>query len=525
MPKLFRIFRRYLGTGVAVFLLLSALGLAVTMLIPAEYRSEATILVRDGGASLDGQADAELGYADRRIEVLSKQVLSRSNLTEIAITYDLAEADSYLPDGSLADLALEALRDDIKVSLDKVRAADPKFRFQVESAVAFNLSFAHADASVAQAVTKRLVQLFLEKNNEGMATSDGVTSTILEAEVADVEKRLKEAEDELKEFKQSNVFALPELKESNMRVLEKTEDEISETRADIQVVQEKRIYLESELVRLKPFAISYDTDGNRVLGPEDRLKTLNAELASKRAKYSSRHPDIVKLEREIASLESSVGGGSVDAELKARLREKQAEAAEYRQWYSEDHPSVVGVQREISSLSRELSLQSERSQPRVRNADNPAYITTAAELQSAQLQLQELRARLNKLESKRAEYEARVANSPLIEREFNVLDVNYQQLLDEYKVLREKSLSVRLASSLNEFNFEQGLSLLEPASFPEAPAKPNRPLLAILSFLIATWAVIGTVWLRHRMDDRIWSTSDVVDAIGGHRPLSVVPEH
>ena len=43
------------------------------------------------------------------------------------------------------------------------------------------------------------------------------------------------------------------------------------------------------------------------MNPAERLKRLRLELMSKKTTYSDKHPDVLKLEKEIKELEKQVG--------------------------------------------------------------------------------------------------------------------------------------------------------------------------------------------------------------------------
>lgn len=526
MRRFWKNTKPYIKPASFVFAITLLAGGLFTISLPEIYRSSATILVADENAASAAIDSGSTGFADRRIEILRKRVLSTTNLNLIARDLQLYSSEHYLPDGRLKSSILNKFREDIEIRLVKVKAADSKVRFAIESAIAFDLSYDHQDPATAQRVTSRLLEIILAENNSSGTKPGDATETLLSTRSNEIERRLKQAETELSSFKEQNVYSLPDLKESNLRTLDKTQDGISDTRLQIRAARDQLIYLESELVRLKPYAISFDSEGNRVLGASDLLKSLRAELASKRARYSGEHPDIVKLNDEIRSLRQETSSTPAVREINAEIAQLRARWAEMSNRYSSDHPSMTAINRQLDSLERELSREQRRPRGPVnkRDADNPAYISTAAQLNTAKLEINELQDRLSKLHEKRAIYEKRVEESPLVESYYNELVRNFEQLESEYTALREKSFAAELSGSLKESNYKQGLVILEPANFPESPYKPNRKILALLTLFLASWAAVGTAFLLRQFDDRIWLPEHLMQTVGTP-PLGVIPNY
>jgi polysaccharide biosynthesis transport protein len=81
--------RRRRTVVLAVSVTLLAAGVALAFLLPAVYRSTATILIEEQEIPPDLVRSAIATYADQRIETIKQQVLSRSTLWRIVEQYDL----------------------------------------------------------------------------------------------------------------------------------------------------------------------------------------------------------------------------------------------------------------------------------------------------------------------------------------------------------------------------------------------------------------------------------------------------
>src|SRR4030095_240240 len=86
----FRRRRKQIATMVAA---LFAIGLAVAMALPSVYKSTATILIEQQEIPPDFVRSTISSYADQRIQVISQQVMTRSNLMRIVEKYNLYPRD------------------------------------------------------------------------------------------------------------------------------------------------------------------------------------------------------------------------------------------------------------------------------------------------------------------------------------------------------------------------------------------------------------------------------------------------
>ena len=58
---------------------------------------------------------------------------------------------------------------------------------------------------------------------------------------------------------------------------------------------------------MSPTSDLYSSDGERVLGAEDRLMALQTAFVSLKASYLPSHPDLIKMSREIDALKRETG--------------------------------------------------------------------------------------------------------------------------------------------------------------------------------------------------------------------------
>ncbi len=514
--------RRRLGATLLALTIL-AIGGSAAVFLPSTYRSLATVLVDQQEIS-DENGGGETGYADHRLQILTKRVLSGENLNIIAKDIGLFKGTEAYQNGKLTHDALRGFRKNINMEMINTEVVDSKTRFKVDATIALDISYIGKDPLITQRVTERLVKLFFEENIASQSNLTSSSSELLQKEEQQLVAQINEVEERIRDFNQSAIYTHPDMKESNVRGLEKTSDEISAAKIDLRSLEENRTFLESELIRLSPNSITFDSEGGRVLGVADRLKVLRAKMAEIRIRYTDSHPDLARIRKQIASLEESTGETSAAKQIRTELKELRADLKVQTKRYSESHPTIKSLKRKISSLSKELGKERSRAQADnpLSEADNPAYITTASQLKAAELDIAALEESLEQLGTERALFEERLKQSPAAKRQFDQLQREYKRVASELEGTRKKRYSARLSGSLGYSANTEGLKLLEPATFPEKPHKPNRKLLLLVTIVLAGWAAIGFALVREHFDDRLWTVEDLMAELT-EPPLSVIP--
>ncbi len=344
------VFRRRKKPVLVAAIILFLIGAAVAALLPSVYRSTATILIEQQEMPADLVRSTISSYADQRIQVISQQVMSRANLMRVAEEYNLYP-------GSRATRSSEEifqrLTKDIKLDLLKADIIDQRSGNKISATIAFSLSYEGESPVVAQKVANELVKLFLSENLKNRRQRTAETSAFLADEADKLNEHVSETEAKLAAFKQKNTGRLPELVQLNMQLRDRADSEIKEVDRQIGALEERKFYLEGQLGQIKPNSPLISASGDRILDSEERLKALKAQFASQSGIYSSDHPDIVKMRREIEALQKDTGGGADPQERSKQLTRLRTELATTRDKYSDDHPDVVKLKKSIVALEAE----------------------------------------------------------------------------------------------------------------------------------------------------------------------------
>ncbi len=504
--------------------ILFLLAAAVAFLLPSVYRSSATILIEQQEIPIDLIRSTVTSYADQRIQVISQRVMTTSNLSEIIEKYDLYPSERRR---EALSTVIDEMREDISMEMLSADIVDPRSGRPTSATIAFTLSYDNESPVLAQKVANEIVSLYLQENLKTRAEAARNTSSFLADESLKLGGQVAELEARMAEFKEQHVNNLPELVQLNLQMMDRVERQLADTEQQINSLEERRIYLQSELAQIQPNSSLFSSDGQRIQSPEDRLKDLEAEYLKVVASYSERHPDRIRMKREIEALKREVGGVDQLADLQDQLKAQQAELATLLKRYSEQHPDVRKLERNIANTERAIAdaasaMRKKSTRPPVAKPDNPAYIQLQAQLQAAESELRSLKTRREEQKAKLDDYEQRLTETPAVEREYKTLARDYENATVQYREIKAKQMEAELAEVLEKERKGERFALIEPPLLEEEPVKPNRLAILFLGLVLSLGGGIGNVALRESMDNSVHSASDIV-SISQAPPLAIIP--
>lgn len=514
-----RIFKRFKNQITWITLSIFLLAVVIALALPAIYKSTAKILIEQQEIPEELVRSTITSFADQRIQVISQRVMNSENMTAIINKFNLFEKERKV---ETTAAILDKLRDDIKLDMISADVVDPRSGRPTQATIAFALSFTSQSPSMAQQVANELVSLYLNENVKHRTQAVSETNDFLAIEADKLRTHISELESALADFKEKNSTSLPELQQLNLQLMDRNEQQINEIDKQLASLQERKIYLESELAQISPILESYSATGARIFSSSDRLKALQSEYIALSAKYSPNHPDVLKARKEIAALENEVGG--VDkAEISKQLLDKKAELAQLSEKYSADHPDVKRLSLTISRLETELQAVPRKKPKSVaEKPDNPAYIQLQAQLQSAKSEINALQQSKKSIKNKIADYEKSLRASPQVERKYHDLNLDYENSMMKYREVKAKQMEADMSKTMEADRKGERFSLIEPPIYPEKPLKPNRTIIVLLGLIIALSTGFGYALFRASIDPGIYGINDL-KAITGAAPLIVIP--
>lgn len=498
--------------------ILLVLSVSVALLLPPTYRSVATILIEEQEIPPELVRSTITSFADQRIQVISQQVMTRANLMQIVERYKLYPRQRR---HETNEEILERMRDDIRLDIVNAEVIDPRSGNKTTATIAFTLAYDGETAESAQKVANELTSLYLNENLKTRQEKSAETSIFLTEEVRRLSQHISETEAKLAAFKAKNLGRLPELVGLNMQLRDRTDSELLETERQISVLQERKISLEGQLAQMKPNSPMISAGGERILDSSERLKTLEAQYASLSGVYSAEHPDVIKMQREISALRKETGGSDSASEQEKQLSRLRTELATARDKYSDDHPDILKLKRAIASLEKsELAPRAPARESR--KPENPAYIAFESQIRSTENELRTLLAKRGDLKTKMASYEARIEQTPQVERAYLDLSRDHENSLRRYQELKAKQMEAEVAQELEKGSKGERFSLIDPPQYPEKPHSPNRPAILLLGLLLSIGGGLGYAALLDSLDESIKSRKELV-GLGVAALLAIVP--
>lgn len=362
-----------------------------------------------------------------RIEAMKEVLYKRELLTQVAEEFHLYGYDKQTATPDKDNSVASRLRNKVEI--------DPK------DAPLLKVSFTDAEPTVAREVMARLADLFVQEiaNARNVITQSSTEFLQHELDILDVQLQTKDRA--LAEFKQSHRGQLPEQMESNVRAIDRLESE--------------------------------------GMSQQEMEKALNLRLES-----------VDKAVREYDDPTSDLGStrASRDPRL-ARIKELERKLAGFLSAFKETYPDVAIVRNEIKKLQtmttedyialfidQETSGDGDLKQGKRKLAD--PYKRELLKQREDILREKELgRLRQSRIASDIKKYESRIEGTTVHQQELMSIQRDYENLRANYQSLLEKKLAVGMAGDLDQKRQGTQMRIVDPASMPSWPEKPNLMLV------------------------------------------------
>lgn len=506
----------------------------LALLLPPHFRSAGTILIEQQEMPQELVRSTVTSYADERVQVISKRVMTTETLLNIIHRYDLYPEERAK---ETREALLKKMSKDIGLKMISADVIDPRSGHPTSATIAFEVSYTSSNPEMAAKVANELTTLYLNENLNNRTQLARDAATFLEAEGDRLNERIGVLEAQMAKFKDKHFRQLPELTQLNMQMLDHTDEELRTQEARKASLEQQRVYLEAQLVQLKPNSTVFSETGERILSSADRLKMARSQLDSARATYGPEHPDVIRLDRQVAGLEKQIGADSkanaadtqtptAENDLRRKLQSAQAALAEAVGRYSPEHPDRIRLQREVDSLQAQLAAVPATVPAPPKNtpkeADNPAYVQIQAQLSATDNDLAALEEEVRKLRARSAEYQQNVTLAPQVEQEYREIARDYDNTRLKYQEIRSKQAEAKTAQNLESDRKGERFTLIDPPLPPEEPVSPNRKLIFIAGFILSVGLTAGVLWLLEKLDSSVRGRFDLLK-LTGVPPLALVP--
>ena len=443
---------------IATFLVVASLTTYLAVILPDVYRSDAVILVSPQRLPASFVTSTVTMDLEERLQAIVQEILSSTQLEKIINDFDLYSSDSTV---TSMTARINRLRKDIKVDFRRSNTRDAMTVFQ--------LSFESQDRNKVREVTRRLVSLFINQNAQVREEEAVGTKAFMNKDAERLRQELEQQEAVVNQYKSAHLFELPDQLDSNLRTLEQLRRELQTNTQRLSTLQERKGVLQKQMVESDVYAPEITAGGQLVLAGDAttqavQLEVKKKELDSLLQRYSIRHPDVIRLRREIESLETNGRVGEPQNNPKNNPKSSAA------------NPLKQVLQKQIAEID--------------------------AEVHAVRTQEESLRSQISNLQS-------RVNNAPARAIELSKVTRGYEITLKKYQDLLAKSLESELSENMEKSQKGEQFRILDAPKLPQTPVRPKRLMIVLIGFLGGLVGGCGMAFLWGSLDTSFKNGDDI----------------
>ncbi|HEX6903276.1 MAG TPA: GNVR domain-containing protein [Thermoanaerobaculia bacterium] len=443
-----------------------AAGMVALKVLPPTYRAETKVLVEPQIVPVDYVKPTVIASMQDRLRTIEPLIKNRTNLERI-----VREMDLY------PELRAVAPMDSLVAQVNYDLLVEPR-------GDTFYISFKNSDPVKAARTANRVAELFIQSNLQLRENQAQGTSEFLESELATTKRRLETQEAKIAEFKRLNMGTLPEQRDTNLRGVEQLQTKLEINMDAMDKAETRRLLLQTQIAEQRREAEQRRGSPRSILtesapGQPSRLEQARAELIQLRARYTERHPDVIRAQAEVEELER----------LEKARPVQTAAAAE-----SAPEPEPVRI--------------------------DP---TLKAELASVDLEIRSLKAERGRILSDISRMQGRLENLPRVEQDLLSLTRDYDNIRKSYESLLDKRLNARLYENLEKSQQGERFTIIERAVPPSFPYEPKPVLVLGLGLVAGGLLGLLAALLRERTDPTYADVQSFQEAFPGVPVLATIP--
>ncbi len=444
---------------------------SASWILPPKYKSSTLILVEQPTMPKDYVVPNVSENLQERLQSITQQILSRSRLLHIVDELNLypKERKRLSPDEIVA-----RMRKNIDIEL--VHGADNRIS-------AFNIYYTASDPQIAQQVTSKLTNLFINENLEVRQQESEGNTKFLENQLDSAREGLETQEGQVREFKAQHVGELPSQLNSNLQILGGLQSQLQAQSEALNTTKQQRVYLETLLGQYKALrGGSKDKDAQDPLSGvaeiDERLDKLHTQLLELSSTYGDKYPEVRKVKDQVTRTEAE--RDQLLANLKANGNKGSSDpdtlAAGYAEGRGKDPSSVAQLQSQLKANQIEIA--------------------------NRERDISALSARIN-------EYQARLNQEPVREQQLADLTRGYDQSKASYDSLLKKKNDSAMATSMELLQQGERFRIIDAPSLPLKPTFPDRLKLCGIGLFVGLVLGAFAVTVAEMVDDRVYSESEL----------------
>jgi polysaccharide chain length determinant protein (PEP-CTERM system associated) len=421
-----RTLRRYWWILPLSTVLLGGLGVGAALVLPKRYTSQTMVLVEQPTVGPDYVKPVVTEDLNHRLASMKEQILSRTRLQPIIEKFGLyAEVRGRV---HIEDL-VERLRTAVEI-----KPMEPTPGTQSRQLPGFYVEVTFDNPQIAQQICTEITSMFLEQNARERKQQANETTSFLSKQLEEAKKNLDDQDAKLAQFKRQYLGSLPEEEQSNLNILTGMNAQLEANTQALSRAHQDKAFNES-LVGQQEANWKASQTGQNPETAEQQLGALQDQLTSLQARYTSEHPDVIKLKSQIEELKKRMAGAP------------------------KNNPSANG------------STQASAAEP-------PQIQQLRAKLRQDDMNIADLTKRQSQIQDEIAQLQSRVQASPMVEQQLKELTRNYQTAQDFYNDLLKKRQNAGVAGDLESQQESEQFRVLDPPSLPDRPSFPKKAYFA-----------------------------------------------
>ncbi|GMW01884.1 MAG: hypothetical protein AMXMBFR84_30200 [Candidatus Hydrogenedentota bacterium] len=491
-----------MSIGTVFLLVLTAVGL-YTFLTQEIYRSEAKLLLRMGreNLSVDPSVTGPTMYSSRDAEtevnselsILKSRAIAEQVVEKLGASVFLEKPDERpdveppVPAMKEAQQELRSLRREVRetgeagtgllVALDLATPLTPReeaVKTVLENTAVsveakthiISVTYDAPSRSLAQQALAELVSAFEEHHIRVHATQ--ASPEFFEEQTKNYHDALTTSEEKLAAFRaEHGITSLEQQKTVLLQQVSALEEVLAESKAQLSASQQRIVSMSEALSGRKPTLELSRTTGLTNFAADalkEKLLELKLNETDLAARYPETHRPLIDIRKQIAEAEKALEGET------------------------ETHTEVTTG---IDSSYQELKLALENE-----NAQAASY-EGRIEVQEAELRSQK----------------AVLAGLGAREQELVMLEREVELAAKDYEEYRSSLQRARISNAM-DIDKVSNVGIVQPATYPMSPVKPNKILNLVLGVFLALFAAISVAFTIEYFDDSINAPEQIERWVG-----------
>lgn len=508
--------RKLFFTTIAALLLAGAV---VITFLPKSYQAQAEIMMeREDTFSSRGEQGRFQESLNLRMRAIIATLLSSNNVREMLESLSIINPGT---DAQTVAGEVMQFKESVVIEFDNVSFINENTGREAEYSLGFTVSYEHASAEMSFLGAEELTRRLLNYSGDRVAARAKEETAFLERSLQTVQARFDAAETAVTKFKEQNSAALPHMRDVNLRRIGEMNRRILASVDRISILRDRLEETEAQLQSVAVDTAIFSTTGTRIVSPEDQLTILELEYAAAKNKYSATHPDIVRMEEEMAALRAHTGSEGSSGGTETELKVARQELSALRERYSDKHPDIAAKQEQITYLERQMQRGNTRSREKL-GASNPVYNNLLSRKRSMQSEIRIAQAEQDDARNDLRVIEEGMGLLPGVEQELRRLEKVRDAAEEKYTELQEELTDTLSSVEERDANLTEKFVLLEAPALPIAPSKPNKMLLFAVLSVLSLLLAYAIVFIRHMVKDTILDSGDVEKVT--KLPVFLIPE-